>query len=178
MRGTASFSRCRRFRTTLTRVWDDALPTLGWVILNPSTADARSDDPTIRRCVRFGVDNAFGSIVVENLFTLRATDPRELARDAAPVGPRADCALRRLAGRTDTIVLAWGAVPTSTPRAFRDLRRERIERTLEVLAPADLRVLGRTKDGSPRHPLYARADARLRDARIKPSRTRAPLIRS
>ena len=41
------------YRYTLTRVWDLALPTVTFVLLNPSSADAVRLDPTLRRCVTF-----------------------------------------------------------------------------------------------------------------------------
>ncbi|HMA98577.1 MAG TPA: DUF1643 domain-containing protein, partial [Wenzhouxiangella sp.] len=49
----ANFSRCRRFRYTLWRRWDDDGPMVMIIGLNPSTADAHRNDPTIRRCIRF-----------------------------------------------------------------------------------------------------------------------------
>lgn len=37
------------YRYRLWRIWDRALPMVCWVMLNPSTADATEDDPTIGR---------------------------------------------------------------------------------------------------------------------------------
>ena len=77
-RGTAVLSADQTRRYLLTRQWDDG-PLLAWVMLNPSTADARTDDAAITRCVRRARDlGAFGGIAVVNLFSLRATDPRAL----------------------------------------------------------------------------------------------------
>lgn len=57
-----------------------------FVMLNPSTADATDDDPTIRRCIRFARDWGHARLLVANLYALRATDPRALSRHPDPVG--------------------------------------------------------------------------------------------
>ena len=85
-RGTAVLSADQTRRYLLTRRWDDG-PLMAWVMLNPSTADARTDDATITRCVRRARDlGAFGGIAVVNLFSLRATDPRALTSCPDSVG--------------------------------------------------------------------------------------------
>ena len=84
--GTAVLSTDQARRYLLTRRWDDG-PLMAWVMLNPSTADARTDDATITRCVRRARSmGTFGGIAVVNLFSLRATDPRELRACPDPVG--------------------------------------------------------------------------------------------
>lgn len=140
-----------RYRYTLTRRWDDR-PRVVFVMLNPSTADADIDDPTIRRCIGFARRWDFGGIEVVNLFAWRATDPVELARADDPVGPdNDDHIVARCAG--EFVVAAWGA---SVPYLQR-------RRPADVLAMArnvggQVHHLGLTKDGSPRHPLYLRGD--------------------
>jgi hypothetical protein len=79
-------------------------------MLNPSTADAETNDPTnIRRCIRFAIDIGCGSLEVVNLFALRATDPRELARHPDAVGPQNERYLHDAAFRADWLICAWGA---------------------------------------------------------------------
>ncbi len=153
----ARFSRDRRYRYALTRSWDRAKPLCAFVLLNPSTADARVDDPTIRRCIGFARRWGFGGVVVVNLFALRATDSRVLRRTADPVGPANDRALVRQASRASLIVLGWGTQGALGGRA------EAVRRMLEPLGPK-LRLLGRTRAGEPRHPLYVRRDAALATA--------------
>ncbi|TMF61888.1 MAG: DUF1643 domain-containing protein, partial [Chloroflexi bacterium] len=67
----ATFSADRRYRYRLWRRWDGARPVVAFVMLNPSTADARRDDPTIRRCIGFAKSWGFGGVEVVNLFAYR-----------------------------------------------------------------------------------------------------------
>src|SRR5438105_250311 len=76
--GSAWFSPDKQYRYLLTRSWDHIPQAMTWIMLNPSTADAFRDDPTIRRCISFARREGCGSIRVVNLFALRATDPRDL----------------------------------------------------------------------------------------------------
>ncbi|WP_331708772.1 DUF1643 domain-containing protein [Pandoraea sputorum] len=153
---SAIISQCGQYRYTLTREPHDAYTTRGtalFIMLNPSTADATVDDPTIRRCRGFARSWDCNGIVVANLYALRATDPAELWRHPEPVGPLNDFHLQRLALEHETVVCAWGA----------NARRERVAqvRALFTRPHHRLMCLGVTKDGSPRHPLYVRADQPL-----------------
>jgi len=127
------------YRYTLTRVWDPALPTVTFVLLNPSTADAVQLDPTLRRCIGFAKREGYGGMVILNLYAFRTKDPKVMMAAADPVGPDND---RVLAGVTGTVVAGWGmnADPARVAQAVALLPR--------------LHALGVTKDGQPRHPLY------------------------
>jgi hypothetical protein len=148
--GAATFDQTGRYRYRLRRWWAPG-PRVAFVMLNPNEADARRDDPTIRRCISFARRWGFGSADVVNLFAYRARDPRELARASDPVGPENDAHLRRAVRRADLVVCAWGASRIARGRAV-DLRD----------ALGEARCLGLTKHGAPRHPLYLRRDTRLR----------------
>src|SRR5580693_6443581 len=108
MDGAAIFSGCGRYRYTLNRIWDPTLRTVLFVGLNPSTATARIDDPTIRRCVRFARDWGFGSLAMANLFAYRSTCPSALPSVRDPIGPRNNWWLSFLRNRVDLVVAAWG----------------------------------------------------------------------
>ncbi|HKY50413.1 MAG TPA: DUF1643 domain-containing protein [Candidatus Limnocylindria bacterium] len=152
MSAGARFSRDRRYRYRLWRRWDRSRPSIAFCMLNPSTADERSDDPTIRRCIGFARAWGYGGVEVVNLFALRATDPRELRRARDPVGERNDAYLRSAAGRSAAMVVAWGVHGALLARDVRALAT--LSRRARLLA------LGWTKSGAPRHPLYLRRDAR------------------
>ena len=136
------------YRYALGRAWGDPCERVLWVMLNPSTADATENDPTLRRCIGLSRSWGFGALVVVNLFALRATDPRALRRHPDPIGGRNNHAILEHAHGVRTIVVAWGAHGTLHDRD-RDV--------LSFLGP--VRAIGLTKDGHPRHPLYVRNDA-------------------
>ena len=108
IQSTAEISRDGVYRYRLTRRWetDDRASMLRWIMLNPSTADASLDDPTIRRCMGFARAWGYGGIVVHNLYALRATDPRQLRDHPDPVGPVNDS---YIAGWRVPTICAWGA---------------------------------------------------------------------
>lgn len=152
----ALVSDCGLFRYWLLRVWDSRRPLLMLNLLNPSTADANLDDPTVRKCTGFARRAGYGGIVIVNLFAYRATDPREL-REAAEagidiVGPDNDLWISTWANRprVHAIVGGWGARVHRWPLAL-----DRIARALPALWETGKPVycLGLTKDSHPRHPL-------------------------
>jgi hypothetical protein len=118
-------------------------------MLNPSTADAKQDDPTIRRCMGFARRWRYGGIVVVNLFAYRATHPCELLQACDPVGPDNDSALTlHTAGHR--VIAAWGRYGRFQGRAGDVLR---------LLGGHVVECLGTTRQGHPRHPLYVPGSA-------------------
>jgi hypothetical protein len=147
-------SECGRYRYTLTREWNGSLPALTFVMLNPSTADATLDDPTIRRCIGFARRRGFGGLQVLNLFAFRATDPMHMKAAHDPVGPDNDAhiiaALTATAAASSPVIAAWGVHGTYNGR-------EAEVRKLSLECGVKLMCLGSTKGGHPRHPLYVAA---------------------
>jgi hypothetical protein len=151
--GSARFSRCGRYRTTLERWWDRSLPAALFVGLNPSTADAARNDPTVRRCIGFAWSWGYGGLFVANAFALRSTDPAGLLEVDDPVGAGNDAAIRTAAQRAALVVAAWGAGGALHKRGAA------VAAILAGVGP--VWCLGRTQAGFPRHPLYVRAAQRL-----------------
>lgn len=143
---SAVISECGRYRYTLEREWMTGTGTCLFVMLNPSTADATEDDPTIRRCVGFAQRWGYQRLTVGNIFNLRATDPRALLTADDPLGPEAGYWMAQLRREADLSIAAWGAFPLAA------------ERSADLRASHRFHCLGTTKDGSPRHPLYVRGD--------------------
>jgi hypothetical protein len=152
----AHFSADGRYRYWLTRAWAP-LPSVNFICLNPSTADSKSDDATVRKLRGFAQRWGFGGFCLTNLFAYRSTDPRGLRAAPDPVGPDNDQWVANIASRASTIVVAWGAASEH-------------ERALQVLMlldsirarPATVCCLGLTRGGHPRHPLYMRGDTVMR----------------
>jgi hypothetical protein len=139
----ADISDCGRYRYRLTRHWDATLPKIAWVMLNPSTADASIDDPTIKRCIQFSRDWGFGSLVVVNRFAIRSTDPsilRELSMEEA-FGPRNAMFMYHVGRSVDKVVCAWGNPGGSNIPSV-------------LSCAGGIWHLGLTKSGAPKHPLY------------------------
>jgi hypothetical protein len=142
---TAAISCCGQYRYLLSR--DDGIgrPAV-FIMLNPSTADAVADDPTIRRCRSFAATWGRSGILVLNLYALRSTHPAGLWRHPDPVGPDNDAWLTTVAAFAGDVVCAWGA----------NAKPDRVRQVVELLSAAGARMLclGTTKPGAPRHPLY------------------------
>jgi hypothetical protein len=139
-----------QYRYRLGRAWGDPAERVCWIMLNPSTADAEVNDPTIRRCIALSRSWGFGALVVVNLFALRATDPRALRTHGAPIGPRNDEAILDETARAGQVIAAWGT------HGWVLGRHGHIRKTLA----RHLFHLGLTKGGFPRHPLYLRGDVK------------------
>jgi hypothetical protein len=140
----AYVSLCGQYRYWLTREWGDG-PRLTWVMLNPSTADADTDDATIRKCVGFARRWGYGGFAVVNLFAWRATNPREVPEPSRAIGSENDATILRMSEGRD-VVCAWGLVPRAVHRA-------RVAEVLGMLRNRRVTCLGTTEDGQPRHPL-------------------------
>ncbi len=164
--GSAALSACGRYRWWLERVWQREAPRLLFIGLNPSRADGRRQDPTLRRLVRFAGGWGFGGLEVVNLFSRISASPTQLRRSRNPVGDATDgWILARLqalgeaaaAAQLEPVVwLGWG---------HRGGWRQRDREVLELIAPVRPRLLclGHTRSGQPRHPLYCRSSLPLRE---------------
>lgn len=143
----AVYSDCETYRYALTRVWDNALPTVAFIMLNPSKATEVQNDPTIERCERRARALGFGGFRAVNIFALRETDPHKMRKHADPEGPDNAYFLSESCTWADTVVAAWGAHGEHLGQGHR---------TRELLAATgrDIHSFGQTKQGHPRHPLY------------------------
>ncbi|MFN0098680.1 MAG: DUF1643 domain-containing protein [Gemmatimonadaceae bacterium] len=147
MQSSAELSQCKRYRYALRRVWDPKGKVVLFVLLNPSTANARRDDPTLRRCIGFAKSWGFGGLSIGNLFAYRATDPKRLLSARNPIGPQNDAWLKLLAGEAHLVVAGWGE------------HGKLLARDREVVALIGRpKVLATTVSGRPRHPLYLRRE--------------------
>lgn len=155
IKSDAIFSPNRKYRYLLLREWDQTRKYVWWIGLNPSTADESVDDPTIHRCIDFTRRWDFGGMYMLNLFAYRATDPKDLFKADDPIGPDGnkifDHVLRawkhNTIGKDDIFVACWG-----THGTYRN--RGHVIKQAFFGYKVDLRCLGLTKNGQPKHPLY------------------------
>lgn len=155
MRLGATMSVDGLYRYELVRDWGEE-PSLVFLMLNPSKADAFLQDPTVMRCMGFARGFGYGGVVVVNKYAYRATDPRELRSVKDPVGP-ANLESIKAACRGRHVVLAWGAFqPDCGDYAWNC----DIVAAVRAVA-AGVYCLGKTKDGHPRHPLYLAGATKL-----------------
>jgi hypothetical protein len=138
------------YRYWLSRSWDNSKNTVGWIMLNPSTASASKDDPTVRRCINFAKSWGYGGILIVNLFAYRSKNPQDLKTcPVDPVGPDNDYFIREVLLSCKIMVAAWGINGNYKGRG------KKVAKRLPVL-----HCLGKTAAGHPRHPLYVAADTK------------------
>ena len=146
----ATFSDCRKYRYTLSRTWNGKKKTILFIGLNPSTANEKIDDPTIRRCINYAQNWGYGSLLMVNLFAYRATMPTELKNVKNPIGNDNDLHIIELSKKADLAVAAWGN------EGFFLNRDKEIKKILP-----NLMCLKINKSGQPAHPLYQKKDLKL-----------------
>lgn len=176
----ARISSCGLYRYSLWREWRGTHDPKNWrwlgkdgagaeygdpksclfVMLNPSTADGEQDDATIRRCVGFAKAWKFERLEVVNLFAYRATKPRDVLKlqnqHGDVIGWQNSELIDRASRDAGLIVCAWGSNVESL-----DPTRDHVETVRGWLGSKPQFALGFTKDGHPRHPLYAASDSAL-----------------
>ena len=143
----AVYSPCENYRYALTRVWDPAGGKVLFIMLNPSTATEVQNDPTVERCERRARALGYGAFRVCNIFAWRATDPRNMRAQTDPVGPSNDAFIIESCDWADDIVCAWGTHGEHLQRG------PQVESLLRATG-RDLKHLGLSKAGHPKHPLY------------------------
>lgn len=143
---SAQISDCGKYRYLLRRTWNPKLPLCGFLMLNPSTADAMADDPTIRKCNTFAKYWGYGGIIVANVFAWRSTDPDALEEVGDPLGPLNHLAIQEMAEQAEIVLCGWGSTR---------LVHSKVLWLKSVIAdPQRLRCLAMNLDGNPKHPLY------------------------
>jgi hypothetical protein len=149
---SAILSDCGRYRYRLERDGPGEGRTVV-IMVNPSTADADTDDATIRKLKGFGARNGWGRIMVGNLFAFRATNVKELASAADPIGPDNSIHLLDMMLIADRVVFAWGPVG-KVPLAHRN----QWKRVWAMCALQPMSIGEPAKCGHPKHPLMLAYD--------------------
>ena len=142
----AEISNDRKERFSLSRVWDIKKPKLLYIMLNPSIADDKRDDPTIKRLIFFTKKYRYGGFYVANLFTQITPYPKELNMDNRSKKNNLKI-INDLIKKSDSIVYAWGNL-VSEPRELMEI----IDNPL---------CFGKNLNGTPKHPLYLPSNSKL-----------------
>lgn len=159
--GSAELSANRQYRYSLRRTIPNLDPTplpremhrVVFVGVNPSTADEKKDDATIRKLCGFTQRWGCGDFYIGNLFAFRATNVQELSTldYLTAIGLDNDHALQEMFLSASLIVPCWGSREKLHPKLWPRIREVELMMH-EVLAPK--KCFGHTaifKD--PRHPL-------------------------
>ncbi len=163
----ASISDCGTYRYTLYRKTKSPVRWVKkclFIMLNPSTADAEKDDPTIRRCLSFAEREGCTDLTVVNLYALRATNPKEMIAllqyspmEAFGGTDQKKHLLEQIEDHSQMnhlIICAWGKQKGIEGHA---------DRVMKIINEnkGTAYCLGKTKEGYPRHPLYVKGDKPL-----------------
>lgn len=159
MRRGAIISKCGNHRYALWRLWDDRKPTLLYVILNPSKADANTDDNTVKKCIKIAAHNGYGGIRIVNLFSFRTPSPKELKRYAKEHGvydlidnhTYEHYKYQKFWSRD--VCFAWGTNGTLFDRDT-DVK--------EFFEEYSALCIEKTKNGHPKHPLFCLDNSQLK----------------
>lgn len=149
-RSGAVFSKCRKYRYELTRVWNPVqTPRMAhFCMLNPSTADHVENDATVERCRRRADMLGYDGLIVTNIFAWRSTDPAALYSCQDPIGPENDGFIRGASYGTAITICGWGGHGALNGRGKKvELMLRRASVKLHYLKFSE-------STGMPWHPLY------------------------
>lgn len=154
----AIFNEDRSHRYVLGRQWNTTRSVVAFIGLNPSTADEHQDDPTIRRVTAFARSWGFGGVLMLNLFSIVSSDPKILLTSADPIGEN-DRYLTDFLPIAQQVIFSWGNFDVGTRandfiKLFSKIYPWKGHPVVQKL----WYCLGQNKNGSPKHPLYLKAD--------------------
>lgn len=149
MKKGAHFSLDRRYRYLLWRIWDSKKGLICFVGLNPSTANEKENDATIRRLIHFTEQQGYGGFYIVNLFSYRSRDFDDVKSSVSPIGIKTDYYIKKYARKSNLVCLIWGGKGVYLDR----------DKEVEMLIykeeqASEIRCLGKTNKGNPKHPLY------------------------
>ncbi len=160
MKSNASFSSCGSYRWTLIRVINESKKEIIFIGLNPSSANSKENDPTIRRLLSFAERWGFGKLYVINLFAKITKTPEMLKYCDDPVGSRNDLVLDQyikywMANELCQLWIGWGVNGRLMNRDVQVLKK------IKNKYSKKLYTIGITRQGKPLHPLYVAKNKKL-----------------
>ena len=137
----AEFSKCRKYRYKLWRIWDDKLPKAMCIGLNPSTANANKNDQTINYLKKMLSKLGYGGFYMMNLFAWISSKPDDLISCADALGENEN-KLKEVESICNDVIVCWGNFKQAT---------NRIKEVLPNYPNA--KCFGVNANGTPYHPL-------------------------
>ena len=150
----AKLSSCKKYRLKLWRIWNDQLPKILFIMLNPSSANAHHDDPTTRRCIDFTKKWGYGGFYVGNLYPLISSKPKLLLQPISVSHQENMSNLDKMADKCDKIVCAWGN--------FEIVKKLGIPNDFLKNFQNKLYYISKSKNNTPKHPLYLKSNLKLK----------------
>ena len=147
MKRKALFSKDQKHRYLLERTWNNSKKKLLFIMLNPSGADSKKDDPTTRRLISFSRKWGYGGFTVCNLYSYVTSSPSTLYNCSNILVHKNKSYIKKQIKSSDCIVYAWGNTETE-PHWL-----QKIVKTSYCI--------GINKNGTPKHPLYINSNAKL-----------------
>jgi Uncharacterized protein conserved in bacteria len=161
---SAVLSECGKYRYELERqiapLLNDWHKPVVFIGVNPSTADADTDDATIRKMSGFTLRWGFTRFMVGNVFAYRSTDVTQLPARHDAVGPENMGHLHSMIQNAAFVVPCWGNT-NKVPKSHRV--QFTIVRTLLQVHQVPVRIFGLTNGGDPLHPLMLSYDTPLQE---------------
>lgn len=137
----AEFSSCGKYRYKLWRIWDESLPKVMCIGLNPSTANATKPDPTITNLIKILSKLGYGGFYMMNLFAWISSKPEDLLTCENPLGEN-ESKLKEVEAMCNDVIVCWGNFKQA---------ENRIKEVLPNYPNA--KCFGVNRNGTPCHPL-------------------------
>lgn len=128
----ATFSECAKYKFALWRIWENELPKIMFIGLNPSTATEKDNDHT-----------GYGGFYMLNLFPFITPYPKELKECSSEALLKNDTIIEQYGKVSEQVFFAWGAFKAAKERA----------KVIQKMFPRAM-ALEINQDGTPKHPLY------------------------
>tara|TARA_Y100001968_G_C19344752_1_gene711465 strand:- start:99 stop:644 length:546 start_codon:yes stop_codon:yes gene_type:complete len=171
---STSFSKCKKYRWLLHRRINRSKKEIIFIGLNPSVADKTKNDHTLNRIKVYCKNWGYGDLKVINLFAIISTNSKLIKTFVDPIGKQNDRIINDTLNywsnnKNCDLWIGWGAKGKFMNRNRAILNRINkftILRNNNLKIKSNTFIIGLTKEGDPRHPLYTSKDASLKAYKI------------
>ena len=136
----AEFSLDGHNRYSLSRIWENKLPKVLFIMLNPSIANSKKNDPTIRKIISYSKSWGFGGVYVGNIYSNISPYPKDIRLIKFHREKKNIESIKKMKEKTELSVFAWG-------------NNEKAPNWLKAIIKTPY-YIELSKNGIPKHPLY------------------------